>query len=146
MSADKRIRPAGSETDSEVLADSPQATASAEHSPETVHGGARSPNARRQPMALDSGTSSDAAAAASAATLGLVRQGILELLREHPGTDPELSVRWNARTGHPAWPKVTDQRLRTARKSLERDGLVRDSGAIAFTPLGNRCVLWEAIS
>lgn len=98
-----------------------------------------------RPMALGSGTSDDAEGGASPERLGRVRAGILELLREHPGTDEDLAERYQERTSHPAWPRVTDQRLRTARAHLVRAGLVRDSGALAFSTLGNRATLWEAV-
>ncbi|GMM94628.1 hypothetical protein [Microbacterium sp. MTN4-26] len=99
---------------------------------------------RAAPMALDTGTSSAAAAKASRNTIGAVKAGIIEILSEHPATDEEISTRYNVRVGHPRFPKVTDQRLRTARAALVREGTVRDSGALAFTSLGNRCTLWEA--
>ncbi len=93
-------------------------------------------------MGLDTGTSAEAADAATPAKLGTVRAAVLELLREHPSTDEELCARYAARGG-PRYPTVTDQRLRTARAHLVRDGAVRDTGALAFTSLGNRCTLWE---
>lgn len=96
-------------------------------------------------MVFDTATSSDAADLASPNTLGIVRAAILEILRDHPATDDELSARYNARGG-PRFPTVTDQRLRTARARLVRQGLVRDSGAIAFSALGNRATLWEAVN
>ena len=103
------------------------------------------PTSRSRPLALDTGTSTDAAAGASPAVLGTVRARILELLTERSSTDDELRARYYARAAHPGWPQVTDQRLRTARAHLVRDGLVRDSGAIAWSELGNRATQWEAI-
>ena len=104
----------------------------------------RTPTAdtRRKPLALDTGTSSDAADKISAATRATVTSAILRLLSEHSATDDEISARY-AERGGPDHPKVTDQRLRTARAALVRDGLVRDSGALAFSALGNRATLWE---
>lgn len=99
--------------------------------------------ARSRPLALDSGTSTDAADLASPAKLGTVKTRVLDLLRERPCTDDELVAEYLARTAHPAWPVVTPQRLRTARAALVREGSVRDSGAIGFSDLGNRATVWE---
>ena len=101
-----------------------------------------SADTRRRPLALDSGTSSDASDRTSTSTRFLVREAILRLLIEHPATDDELSARYASRGG-PSYPKVTDQRLRTARAALVREALVRDSGALAFSALGNRATMWE---
>lgn len=124
MTAD-RSRP-DIEAAPKVLADFPQATAY-----------------RRQPMALDAGTSSSAADRASSSTIGLVKAGILEILATRPCTDDEIHDAYMARTAHPRFPVVTPQRLRTARVALVRAGLVRDSGQIAYSRLGNPATAWE---
>lgn len=104
-------------------------------------------NARNTSMALDSGTSSDAGAQQSSRTRDRVRAVIVVILREFgPLTDEELADQYLARAGaHPLVPLVTPQRIRTARHSLVLDGLAYDTGAIAFSKLGNRCTVWGLI-
>lgn len=100
---------------------------------------------RTRPMALDTGTSSDAADTATSDVLGVVKDHIIALLTEHPRTDDELIAAYSERTGSPLWPRVTPQRIRTARADLVRDGQVRASDALAFSDLGNRASLWQAV-
>ncbi|WP_198517805.1 hypothetical protein [Microbacterium lacus] len=97
---------------------------------------------RRKPIALDTGTSSDAAVKLSSTTRAAVMKAIISILRERAATDDEIAAEYAMRGG-PSYPIVTPQRLRTARAALVHEGLVRDSGALAFSTLGNRATLWE---
>ena len=99
---------------------------------------------RARPMVLDTGTSTRADAVASKATRERVRAVITTILREHGAmTDEEIGEEYAKRAGsHPLVPVVTPQRIRTARASLVRDGLVRDSHALGFSRLGNRATVW----
>ncbi len=99
---------------------------------------------RARPMVLDNGTSAHADAVASRATRDRVRAVIITILSECGVlTDEEIIDQYSQRAGsHPLVPVVTPQRIRTARASLVRDGLVRDSHAIGFSRLGNRATVW----
>ena len=101
-------------------------------------------SARARPMVLDNGVSADADATASRATRERVRAVITTILRERGAlTDEEIGEEYAKRAGsHPLVPVVTPQRIRTARASLVRDGLVRDSHALGFSRLGNRATVW----
>ncbi len=98
---------------------------------------------RNIPMGLDPATSSTAAGRAPSSTIGIVKAGILEILATRPQTDDEIADAYMARTAHPRFPVVTPQRLRTARVALVRAGMVRDSGQIAYSRLGNPATAWE---
>lgn len=99
---------------------------------------------RARPMALDSGTSADAAEVTPAAVRDRVRAVVVTLLREYgPLTDEEIADHYLARAGaHPAVPLVTPQRIRTCRHGLVVDGLVHDTQAFGFSKLGNRATVW----
>lgn len=101
-------------------------------------------NTRTRPMAADTRTSADAGDLLSKGGHDRLRAAITTTLTENgPLTDEEIIVRYDARSGlHPAWPKLTPQRIRTARAGLVRDGLVRDAEMMAFSSLGNRATAW----
>lgn len=100
--------------------------------------------ARARPMGLDSGTSIEAAVAASPTIRAHVQATIVTLLKEYgPLTDEEIVERYLARAGsHPFVPLVTPQRIRTARHALVLDGQVHDTQALGFSRLGHRATVW----
>lgn len=96
-------------------------------------------------MAIDTGTSADADEQMTRPNRTLVRAGITTILNEAGGplTDEQIVEQYEARAGsHPAWPRATPQRIRTARAELVRAGQVRDAQLLAFSSLGNRATAW----
>ena len=101
-------------------------------------------SARTAPMALDSGASSEADDTLTPAAKEHVAAGIMVVLAEYGAqTDEQIVERYNARAAvHSTIPKVTAQRIRTARAKLVRTGQVRDAGLLAHSRLGNRATAW----
>ena len=101
-------------------------------------------SSRVKPMALDTGTSSDAADSIARADRERVQAMITVILAEAGAlTDEQIVERYQARAGnHPSVPWVTPQRIRTARAGLVRDGYVRDANQMAFSSLGNPATAW----
>ncbi|TQK19114.1 hypothetical protein FBY40_1605 [Microbacterium sp. SLBN-154] len=100
--------------------------------------------ARTRALALDSGTSLEAAALQTDARTSRVQAVIMSILAEYgPQTDDEIVDRYNARAGaHPAVPTVTPQSIRTRRRELVVAGKVREADAFGFSKLGNRASVW----
>lgn len=95
-------------------------------------------------MALDSGTSAEAAESITPTDRERVRAAITVILSESgPLIDEQIVERYAARAGdHPSVPWVTPQRIRTVRAELVRDGQVKDAELMAFTSLGHRATAW----
>lgn len=99
---------------------------------------------RTEPMALAAGTSSDADDALSPAAKERVAAAITVVLSENGAlTDEQIVEKYHNRAAaHPSVPRVTAQRIRTARAKLVRTGRVRDAGVVAYSHLGNRATAW----
>lgn len=102
---------------------------------------------RARAMAVDDGTSRDADDTLSRTDRERVTAAITVILSEAGAlTDEQIVERYQARAGdHPSVPRVTPQRIRTARAELVRDGQVRDAQLLAFSALGNRATAWTLI-
>ena len=99
---------------------------------------------RVRAMAVD-GHSLEADLLADETTRGKVEVVILDILRvTGPLTDDEITRLYDLRTeNYPGVPKVTAQRVRTARASLSHKGLVADYGTPGRSALGNPATLWR---
>lgn len=99
---------------------------------------------RARPMAIDAGTSSDAAESLDRSDRERVAAAITVILSEFGAlTDEQIVDRYTARAGaNPSVPRVTPQRIRTARSELVHVGQVRDANLLAFSKLGNRATAW----
>lgn len=95
-------------------------------------------------MPLDAGTSVEADLSLAEPQRTRVRAAVIAILREAGAlTDEQIVERFVARaSAHPSVPRVTPQRIRTARAELVRDGRVRDAEMLAFSRLGNRATAW----
>jgi len=95
-------------------------------------------------MALDAGTSSDAADVTASTDRARVRAAITVILREAgPLTDDQIVEHYETRArSFSSVPWVTPQRIRTARAELVRAGAVRDAQLLAFSTLGNKATAW----
>ncbi|WP_341579004.1 hypothetical protein [Microbacterium schleiferi] len=98
---------------------------------------------RKRAMVLDLGTSSTADLIANPEVLGLVKTAVLRILKQCPRTDDELVREYTDRGPHPYYPLVTAQRIRSARATLVRDGLVVAAPMLGHSDLGNPATIWE---
>lgn len=100
--------------------------------------------ARTRPMVVD-GHSFEADLLTDEETLGKVKAIILDLLRQHPEgiTDCDIERHYNQRVStNRSVPKVTPQRLRTARAALRDQGHVVDTGHLGYSAYGNPATVW----
>lgn len=99
---------------------------------------------RTRSMALD-GHSVEADLLADAQTKAKVEVVILDILRcTHGATDDEITTLYESRAeNYPGVPRVTPQRIRTARAALSRRGLVVASNREGRSALGNAATIWE---
>jgi hypothetical protein len=94
-------------------------------------------------MPLD-GHSAEADALADHTTIAKVQVVIIGLLNDYgPTTDDTLIDRYDARAAkYPGIPKVTPQRIRTARAELARKGLVGAASTAGTSRYGNPATQW----
>lgn len=99
---------------------------------------------RSRPIALDTATSSDAAAMQSTATRERSTAVITSLLAAHgPLTDDQLVELYRGRAHtYTSVPLITPQAIRTRRHELVVAGQVRDANVSAVSRLGNRATAW----
>lgn len=99
---------------------------------------------RTSPLALDTGTSSNADQTLSRAAKERVAAAITVILSEHgPLTDDQIVELYAEQlNAHPSVPRVTPQRIRTARSALVHAGQVRDANLLAYSKLGHRATAW----
>ncbi|MGF3057105.1 hypothetical protein [Microbacterium sp. YY-01] len=98
---------------------------------------------RSQPMAT-AGHSFEADTLADDETRSKVEVVILDILKRiFYATDDTISAVYSARAeNYPGVPKVTPQRIRTARANLTRRGILIDSGQPGTSALGNPATVW----
>lgn len=86
----------------------------------------------------------EAAARQTTQKVELIRSTICTLLGTHgPMTDEQLVDRFEAYAWlNPSVPNVTPQSIRTRRKALNVEGLVRDTGNRGRTRTGNTATIW----
>lgn len=90
---------------------------------------------RKSPMALDSDPSWKAAVLITGKGEMIVKSAILAILLKHgPLSDDDIHAHYAAAGGN-----RTTQRVRTARKALENDGLVREFDTEGVTSNGGQC-------
>lgn len=93
--------------------------------------------------ARDPETSWDAAALQTDTRAEQVKAVIVALLTTHgPLTDEQLVDRYDAAVFMRDAPAATPQNVRTRRKSLELDGVVRSTGSRARTRSGSTATVW----
>ena len=99
---------------------------------------------RVQPMALDSGTSSEAAHLQTREVRERSAAIIVSLIAEHgPLTDDALVEHYRARAhAYTSVPLITPQAIRTRRSELVHAGQVRVAHTDARSDLGNRATAW----
>jgi hypothetical protein len=100
--------------------------------------------ARVRSMALDTGTSLEAAALQTTRRTDRVKAVLLDLFAAHgPMTDDDLVDRYSERAAaFSTVPTVTPQSVRTRRHELVVAGLLHDTQAFGFSKLGNRATVW----
>ncbi|TAM68156.1 MAG: hypothetical protein EPN48_11730 [Microbacteriaceae bacterium] len=88
----------------------------------------------------------EAASKQTTQRVDLVKVTIRALLAQYgPMTDESLNDHYEAyRFMHASVPNVSEQSVRTRRKALQLEGLVRDTGRFGVTRRGNKAALWEA--
>lgn len=101
-------------------------------------------SSRTSPLALDTGTSTDADDSLPKSAKERVAAAITVILNECGAlTDEQIVDKYTARAAaHHSVPQVTPQRIRTARAELVHAGNVRDANLLAFSKLGNRATAW----
>lgn len=95
-------------------------------------------------MVIDTSTSSDAAESLARSNKERVAAAITVILSEHgPLTDDQIvELYTDQASAHPSVPRVTPQRIRTARSALVHAGQVRDANLLAYSKLGHRATAW----
>lgn len=98
---------------------------------------------RNRTMALD-GHSVEADALADHSTRAKVQVVIIAILNDlGPCTDDTIVEQYAARASrYPGIPKVTPQRIRTARSDLNHRGLVRAASEPGLSQYGNKATRW----
>ena len=91
----------------------------------------------------DPATSHKAAASVSIVNLGRVKDGIIEILKDHgPQTDEYIAAVYAARVSKGMYPKHSPSGLRTRRSWLVDHGFVKAVG-IGKTSAGRTCQIWS---
>ncbi|MFF2387845.1 hypothetical protein [Agromyces sp. NPDC058104] len=92
----------------------------------------------------DPESSWDAAEQQTPSRREIIKAVIVTLIKNHgPMSDEEINDRFEAyRFMYPSVPAATPQNIRTRRKELEVEGLVRASDRRGLTRTGSTCQLW----
>ena len=100
------------------------------------------PNLERRVRSNDPDTSWDAAQSITPGELSSLQRWILEQLFIGQATDQELTELHAEAATFDHVRTVTPQRIRTARKELERQGLLAATGATRLTNTGRKTRVW----